>query len=355
MKQQHTSYFTLCALLSLALALPGCKWFDYSETSSCSRKSAPNDGVEYPDPSDTSDVVATIGGKPLVTTAMVEKQYQETLKNPQVSELLSINPGFEFEIKKQIIQALVAPAVITACVYEKGLHDCDEYRTRLSDLVKNATHMVNIEAFQKGLNVQVSPSDVKAFYDENKNQIPEFLVSRGGVKAQGVSFANDADAQAFVAKAKGKSGEFEKAAQEAGVANSFKDFKLVNATTATVDPVVRAKLVEWTSFPKMEVIKASDGSVWVINAVAKEEAKYAPFESVKDRLEEHVKQQKEQEVGQKTLDEYKKQLNIEVNDNYYQDQMGKKSADAIEQLKEAFMMEQQTAAQEPVSAPSRVV
>ncbi len=360
--KQHTNYLNVGILLSLTILFPGCDWFNVSKTTEAKKstaapvKSEPTapSGIEYPDASDKSDVIATINGKPLVTVAMVEKQFQEALKDPQLSELLAMNPGIEADVKKQLIQALVTPAIISAHVYGKGLDKTPEYKARLADLIKNATQMANIELFQKGLNVHVSDADVRAFYEEHKNQIPGLVVSRGGVKAQGVSFANETDARAFAEKVKGKNSEFEKIAQESNLGKSFKDFKLVNAASPAVDAAIRGKLMEITTFPKIAVMKASDGTVWIINAISKEEAKYAPFEEVKEQLAPYVKQEKEQGAAQKAIEDYKKELKIEIKDTYFQDQAGRKSADAIEQLKEAIMMEQQTAAPEKAAAARAV-
>ena len=49
------------------------------------------------------------------------------------------------------------------------------------------------------------------------------------MKVAGVEFAKEADAKAFLEKAKGNGATLEKLAKDANVGDKFRDFKLVNA------------------------------------------------------------------------------------------------------------------------------
>ena len=73
---------------------------------------------------------------------------------------------------------------------------------------------------------KVTEAEMKAFYDQNKENMPEAVMSRGGVNAVGVSFATEADAKAFLEKAKGKGANLEKVAKDAGLGDKYRDFKI---------------------------------------------------------------------------------------------------------------------------------
>ncbi len=44
----------------------------------------------------------------------------------------------------------------------------------------------NTRYFMQSLTVSVSDGEVKKFYEENKESIPNLLVSRGGIETKGV-------------------------------------------------------------------------------------------------------------------------------------------------------------------------
>jgi len=55
----------------------------------------------------------------------------------------------------------------------------------------------------------------------------------------------------------------------------------------------------------------------VINATAKEEPKYLPYEQIRDRIKEQLEQQKRVEAFTKDVEELKKEYAVEINEDYF--------------------------------------
>jgi hypothetical protein len=139
--------------------------------------------------------------------------------------------------------------------------------------------------------------------------MPDLLISRGGIKAVGVSFDKMAAAQDFLAKAKA-SKDITKAAQAAQLSKNVQDFKMVNDQSVGIDSALRDKILEIKKVPAVELIKLSDNKIWVVSATEKEEAKYRPFEQIKSGLEQLVKREKSNEVFEQELNKLKKNIKL---------------------------------------------
>ena len=59
---------------------------------------------------------------------------------------------------------------------------------------------INTRYFMDSMKVNITDSEIQAFYNENKDSIPNLLLSQGGVEAIGISFVSDKDAKEFVRK-----------------------------------------------------------------------------------------------------------------------------------------------------------
>ena len=147
--------------------------------------------------------------------------------------------------------------------------------------------------------------------------MPEAVVSRGGVNATGVSFTKEADAKAFLEKAKGKGATLDKVAKENNLGDKYRDFKLVNAMSIGVDPVLRDKIVALKKFPALELVKVNDNTYWVVYAASKEEQKYRSFEEVKPVIEQRLTGQKQEKAMEKAMEQLKKDYNVVINEDYF--------------------------------------
>lgn len=293
-----------------------------------------------------SEVLATMNGKPIITKAMFEAEFDKLLeKNPQVKALLSLMPDLEEKFVENMVNQKITDYYIT----DHKIDQSAAYQETLDGMVKELKQALNAEFFARQFTVNVSDAEVLKYYEENKTEIPELIVSYGGTNAMGVSFDNQADAQAFFEKVKNASQQFERIAKESGLNEKFRDFKLVNAHSVGLDPAIRAKVITIKTFPTIEIVQGNDKKYWVVNAMAQEEAKYQPFDKVKDLIKPVVEREKQL---YRLQDEYKKlmqEYNIKINKEYFEKKQGEqKKSDIMEQF-----MQQSPEAQESVEGKKK--
>jgi hypothetical protein len=193
--------------------------------------------------------------------------------------------------------------------------------------------MLNARFFQMKHPVTVTDAEIKAFYDQNKQNMPEAVLSRGGVNATGVQFAKEADAKAFLEKATGKGATLDKVAKEANVGDKYRDFKLVNAASIGIDSGLRDKIVALKKLSTLEVLKATDGSFWVVYASGKEEQKYRSYEELKPAIEQRLQAQKQEQAMEKAMEQLKKDYKVDIKEEYFtKKQAGNTEVENAEQL-----------------------
>jgi len=314
MKIQSNSKYrkiSLFALLSLGL-LPGCDWLG-SKTPAAST-TGPVGPIAA---DDTSTVIVSIDGKPVVTEKRLAQVIDELVEmQPQYKVMLQMMD--RKQIEQNIVDGLVKQEIIDHDIEVKNLQDTPDYKAKMERVMKMARQMVNAEQFTKNIKVNIGDSEVKAFYEKNKDVMPQLLLSRGGVHAVGVEFDNEADAQAFLTKAKAEfGGDLKKAADKLAKADRFKDFKLVNAQSVGIDPTLRQKISAITKVPTTELVKLSKDKVWVVKATEKEDAKYRPLEQIKDDLKAFLEKEKLQERINEEIEKLHKTYKVEINADYF--------------------------------------
>jgi hypothetical protein len=289
--------------LVLVLLLSGCNWFTKKETSGTSDKVGTKEVVAG------DVVVATMGGKPMLTLKEFEERFEQLLAGqPQLRAMMQYMPDLKVEVAK----SLVSQSIIDKYVKESGLDKSAEYKNDLEQARSQAQTVVNIKHFRKSFEKPVTAEEVKAYYDEHKDDHPELLRSRGGVPAVGVSFDKEADAKAFQSKVAGKNAdEFKKVAESEKLGSKVRNFGLVNAQSLGMDATLRDKIISLKK-PATELVKVNDKTVWVVHVGAKEEAQYRPFEEVKSGLEKYLADKKVQDAMDQKLEELKTKYDIKV-------------------------------------------
>ena len=91
-------------------------------------------------------------------------------------------------------------------------------------------------------------------------------------------------------------------------------------------------------FPSsVEVVTAKDKDkdiFWVVIAQSKEEPKYVPFEEIKGKIEEFLKEQKKGEMFMKELEKLQKDLNITEHKEYFDRKKKEREAEQEKMKKE---------------------
>ena len=301
------SFFSLQLLLAVVLCLPGC--FGGETKEEMAAGAVAERGIE-----DGSPVLLSIDGKARITQNSLEKEFNAFIdENPQLKQVLPYMP----DAKQNFFQGLLAQEIVDEYVKRNKIDKTPAYIKEREITHKRIDQILNNKYFSEKHPATVSDAEVRAFYDENKDKKEfGFMISQGGVQAEGVSFANEDDAKAFLAKAKeDATASLEKIAADAGagLANNYHDLKMVNAQSVGIEPGLITKVISIKRFPSDEFFKVGD-KWWVVRAHEKKEAEYRPFEQIKPNLEEGLKKQKQAEVIEKAIDGLKESYGIEIND-----------------------------------------
>lgn len=299
-------------VISSLFLLPGCDWksklgLDRGVTS------AANDG---------STVLATINGKPLITAKEFETQFKNFIEKHPYGAMLAQMEGVE----RKMFDGIVSQKLMSAWVTENGIDKTQEYKESLDQLVQ----FLNARFFQMKHPVATSESDTRDFYNKNKESMPEAVISRGGINATAVSFAKEADAKAFLEKAKTGKDTLEKLAKDANLSDKYREFKAINPTSIGIDSVLKDKIIAFKKVPTVELVKVNDSTFYVVSASDKSEPKYRAFDEVKTSIEQRLNQQKQEQALEKEVEKLKKDYKVVVDEAYF----NKKAAAAPEVVEE---------------------
>jgi len=263
------------------LFLAGCAPIEWVKNKMGAGNPSANNTTESLD--DGSKVLATLDGKVIVTETSFNQAFDRILdENPQLKQMLPMIPN----IKGQFLKGMVSQEVVNKYVTDNGIDTSAEYQQEFEQAVRSMKSALNTKYFTQKFPVNVSDSEVQKFYDEHKQDIPELLVSAGGVKASGISAKTEAEAKQIAAAAQGKN-----LAQYAGTANkkaNFRDFGSVTDKSTGIDTGLKVKIMALKKFPAVEVLKATDGTFWVVSATGAQEAQYQPFEKIKNELKGYL-------------------------------------------------------------------
>ena len=299
--------------------LPGCDWFNKDRGENLSSQKVVSVGTDTDvmatsgdiPSGDTSAVVLSMQGEPVMTADMFENDFEDFLnKNPQMRQLLAIMP----DMKEKYLEGVVAKEIVKRFVEENRLAKTPEYEADMRQWMETGRQMYDAQHFANQFPISVNASDVKRFYDENKDSMPELLLSQGGVQTVAVQFDNEKSAQEFLDAVSDKSGNFEEYIEKKGLSDQRRDLKLVNDSSVGVNKTVRQAILEVTNFPTIELVRVDDQDFWVIHPMAKEEKEYRPFVEVAEGLKEMITKEKQIEKIQMEIDKLKGDYQVVVND-----------------------------------------
>lgn len=295
-------------IASLSL-LPGCSMLDNTSTqeATTSRSSADSQPM-------TGEVLVTLKGKPAITTDSLAAEKEKFLKaNPQIKAALGFMDPKAFD--RNLLEGLIGQRIADEFVIDNGINKTAQYQAELRDLCESMERMLNAKFFSEKTTATVSDSEVKSFYDLNKDKLRGVIVSAGGVEAAGIEFDDAAQARAFMARAKNAQ-DFRKTAQTDNMTAKIKDFKLINNQSVGLDEVLRDKIAAIKTVPTVELIEAN-GKYWVVAATAKEEPKYRPYNEIRDALKQELEKNKRVELFEKEIDKLRKEYGVTVNEEYF--------------------------------------
>lgn len=341
------SYTKLSLVMGTLVLLPQCDFFKKEEAPAKKEAPAKAARTNAQKKTDSSEVLMSIGGEAVISKNSFEEYMNEFLEaQPQYKQVVEFMP----DAKRNIFEGQVNEEIISKWAEDKGIETKSDYQKDLDKIIKYAKRSLNVKYFQDAHPVNVSPVEVRKYYDENKHS-PQLMKSSGGVEAQAVMFDSKEKATAFFDKVKAAPAQFDSAAKEAGL--TVKNLGMVGKQSWDVEGPLREKVLEIKSYPKVEMVTVSDKSFAVVKATGKKEAEHVPFEEVKSGIENFLKQQKMGEAIQKELEKLRGQYKIEINEDYFnRDKKAKEKEQqlAMEAMKKAAPKQEQAETAAPKKA-----
>ncbi len=209
-KKSHKKILVSGVFATLSF-LPGCALLDMfkgSDQTAIENRAAGETSAPM-----TGEVLVTMKGKPAITTDTLALEKEKFLKaNPQIKQAIAFMDPKAFD--RNLLEGLIGQRIADEYVVSQGINQTAAYKAELKDLCESMERMLNAKHFSEKKAVNVPDSDVKAFYDANKDKLRGIMTSPGGVMAAGVEFNDGASARAFIARAKSTPGGFKKVAQD---------------------------------------------------------------------------------------------------------------------------------------------
>lgn len=341
-------------LVGVLILLPNCDWFKTEESgkgSATTPSGQPRSPVANKSAEPTGEILLTLYDEkvPKVTVTDFQNYKKELLEaQPNYASIIEFMPG----ANEQIFESLVNESILEEWAVKNNIDQTQAYKDDLDKIMKYARRSLNVKYFQEKHPVAITDAEVKKYYDENKNTIPQLMVSPGGVTAKVVMFDNKGKAENFFAEVKDPKANFDALAKGSNV--TVKDLGEVNSQSFDVDGAIRKKVLDAKKFPSVELVEINDKSYAVVKALNKNEPKYVPFDQVKPGIENLLKQQKGAEVLTKEIDKLKQEYKATPNKEYFerekkaQEEHAQKAAAAMKQEQENAMPKEQ----EKKSAPA---
>ena len=322
MKKMSNSFRNNALLISLALLVPGCG--GPGKDSGQQNPSAPVSSQT--DAQTTGVVLLSItdeqgNQRPLITEGALNDYINVAVEaNPQLRMVLEMMPDAEH----LIYTGQKRSKILREWAQKNKVDQQEGYKRDLDMIIDMARSNLDAQYFQKQLKIDVSDSEVRSYYDKHKDEMPGLLVSPEGVKAQGVVFDSEDKAKSFLAKVKAPGADFKKVAQADKL--EVDDFGGTLSSRSFVDKKVKDKILALKKLPAFELISV-DKKFWVINAISKEKAQYAPFDQVKENLRSMLKEQEIAKAFEKEFEKLEKEYGITENKTYFEEKKKKKEDD----------------------------
>jgi hypothetical protein len=258
-------------------------------------------------------------------SAITEGEYKRNL-----GQMLQANPYFKGasaeslpnELKRRFLEQLAMQAVIEKFSDQNGIENDPEFIKIYGELKDQVKRSIKVQLFEKRIydGIKVADNDITKYYTENKDR---FVKVAGGVLAMGVRFENEAQANAFLAKAKQNVEDFEKVAK-ADKAGKFRDFGRVSKEVRggfqmeVVPTPIKDSVLGMTKLPSVDKIKTGK-EFWVVKAWDKKDTVLFAVDEVKTHIEAMLKNNQFKDVIEKRMEELKKEMKVVVNEDYFKD------------------------------------
>lgn len=302
----------VAGVVASLVVLGGCDFFSKKDTPKKKTHAAAQVQADVAKVSE-QETLLSIEGKPVITVAQFEDHLKKIIEaNPQASQMLDAVP----DMKYNIFSGMASQELLKTWVRKSDIVETAEYKQDLEMMHKLVEFELARKYFQEDLekNVKISASDVKKYYDSHKASIPDLVISPAGVKSVGVSFDNQAKADAFAAQPEIEK-NFKQLAQSQG--SEVVDFGLVTDYNLDVDKKIREKVTKAFKTPSIMKVEGDDKKFWICLVTEKQQAVYRPLAEVQDGIEQALKSEKLQMLFGHKVEALRTVYHTEENRSYF--------------------------------------
>jgi hypothetical protein len=267
------------------------------------------------DEKDDSLVLLKINGKPAITKSEFDREITAMVGNKMDPTLLP--KATQRKVMDDLARFEASVEAAKKAGYDRDPDFKKAYREQKRRLKKVA--LVRFYDKKKFDEIKVTPKEAKTQFDKNKSR---YVKEEGGVLTSGVLFTSKGDAEKFYDEARKKSAEeFESAGRKSK--GKFRAFGRVSKEAAgygyaPVPAVVKNSAIKLSRLPGVDFVK--DGKdFWVIHASDKKDAVFYKFDEISERIENQLKVNKFMAQRNKMFEDLKKELNVEVNEEYFKE------------------------------------
>ncbi len=264
---------------------------------------------------DGSMVLATMEGKPLITKGMLETEKKKLLEaNPQLEAMISLMD--EKQLDRNLVEGMMSREAVRKYIVDNKINSSDKYKSDFEKVISQVHDALNTRYFMESLSISVTDGEVKKFYEENKELIPNLLISRGGTESKGISFTTDAQAKEFAEKVRANKNDLSRTAKEANLTAKVKDFKLVNDQSIGIEPALRDKIAEIKTTPSVHTYTIGKEH-WVVAASKIDKPQYRELDQVKDEIRQLLEKDKTMRRLEEEVARLRNQYHIELNEEFF--------------------------------------
>jgi len=316
MMNKNIISLTSTAVVVAALTIfPGCKFFDYFKG-----KAKADDISAKAQKIGTGIVLASINNQPVIREGDFKKSMAQMLQSNPYFRGASLDslPG---SIKRKFFDELLKQEIIIQNAEKSGIYSDAKFIEAYEEMTKLVKKTLAVQFFEKDLfkNIEVNDSDVKTYYNENKDR---FIKVAGGVLVAGSKFKTEEMADSFLATSKKNLDDFEKLA-EGNKDGKFRNFGRIDKSAkgfaaAAVPAPIRDTAFGIKNLPAVEKIKVGD-SFWIAHFSDKKDSEYFEIDEIKSQISGMLKNNKFKDLLDKKIKELKASMSININEDYFKE------------------------------------
>ncbi len=315
--EKRVSHGIALLMIGSILLLPSCGFMDWLKEKfgggAPTTPTAPTSMAARVE--DGSPILATMDGKPLISQNMLEAEKKKLIEaNPQMEAMIALMD--ESQLNRNLVDGMASREIIRKYVRDKKINETEKYQKDIEMAMSQVRDLLNTRYFMDDFKADVTNDEIANFYNENKDSIPNLLLSRGGIASVGVPFSSEEAARNFMVKVKELKNNIERAAKDANLSEKVKNFNLVNAESIGIEPELRDKIVEIKTTPSLHKFKIGN-EFWVVAAARKEDPKYRDLDSVKAEIQQLLEKDKTMKVVEEEVSRLKNEYRVELNEEQF--------------------------------------